>query len=120
MANMIEDAMSMLSAELQRVVASSITYTRAGLGSVDVTARVGRQAFRLGQDGESRLEWSDKDFIVPVADLAIGGSAITPRRGDQITYRGRVYQVQAPGGEPPARHTDSFGTDWRIHTKLVG
>ena len=39
---------------------------------------------------------------------------------DRITDGGSVYEVMAPGTEPPCRYSDPHGVTLRIHTKLVG
>jgi len=64
-----------------------------------------------------------RDFLIFTADLILDGSIVSPARGDQIretvgdaTF---VYEVMAPGQEPPWRYSDDFRKTLRVHTKHV-
>ena len=65
-----------------------------------------------------------RDFLVLAADLVLAGKAELPRAGDRIreTDGGQIflYEVMAPGGEPPWRYSDPYRRALRIHTKFVG
>ena len=101
-----------------------ITYTRED-ETIALCAIPERYAFRIADAaGNSRLEWSDRDYLIDPADLVIGGLAVEPARGDRITeYDGSIirhFEVRAPGGEPPWRYNDERRTYFRVHTKAVG
>lgn len=118
MANKLRTAIQWLSDKKGEFEPESVTYNN-GSGTVTITnARIGRTAYRLGEGEQSRLEFSEVDFHIQVADLVIAGSAVTPVRGHRITWESRVYEVQAPPGEQPA-YKDPFGIDWFIRTKRV-
>jgi hypothetical protein len=106
--------MAYLTRALNRHAGQSVTYRR-GSTAIPLCATFGRKAFRL-DDGEGgiRVEWTDKDFLIPRTSLPL-----VPRRGDRITHNGRTYEVLAPGGEPPFMWCDAYRTMLRIHTKLV-
>ena len=60
------------------------------------------------------------------ADLDLGAGPILPRAGDQVreTVGGVgesvfVYEVNAPGGQPPFRYSDPYRRVLRIHTKHI-
>jgi hypothetical protein len=73
--------------------------------------------------GGVRMEWTDRDYLIRVEDLALGGSPAPPQRGDQIREvvgsEMLVYEVLAPGGEPPWRWADPHRQMYRIHTKQI-
>lgn len=123
MSNFLASAAQWLADKQKAYVSETVTYTRPGTGSVSgIQATIGRTAFRTSNDGPSRLEWVDADFLIEAADLVIGGVAITPQKGDTITPTtgnlvGHVYQVQATPGEQHARSSDQFGIRLRIHGK---
>lgn len=117
----------------------AVVYHRASDGlTCDLTglAWVGRTAFRVAdspagtrlgeeQQGGSRVQWSDRDYLVPAADLVISGVPIVPAAGDWFeevlpapegTQR---FEVLPFNGEPEARYSDPQRTVWRVHTKRV-
>ncbi len=108
----------------QQVAATSgnaIRYTR-GAVSVDLTGKawVGRTVFASNLDGGARVEWGDRDYLIPVADLAMG----SPQMGDRVTETiggvDVVFEVQTPDtGEPAERFSDQGRTVYRVHTKQV-
>jgi hypothetical protein len=121
--DILSRGMSWLTDQLSTHVSTSITYRR-DLESITVGATFGRTLLKLEDDyGAIRMEWTDRDFLVPAAALVLGGSAAVPLRGDLIREtRGAttfVYEVMAPGKEPVWKWTDPFRNMRRIHTKLV-
>lgn len=123
MADILERGSNWL--EDQRVAHASrpVTYQR-GASSVDVPASIGRTEFEI-DNGVGILERSEsRDFLVPAADLVLDGAQALPERGDRIRETiGTVtflYEVMAPGKEPPWRYSDAYRRTLRIHTKLVG
>ena len=111
--------------EDQRVAHASrpVEYQR-GQSSVEVPASIGRTVFEI-DDGVGILERTEsRDFLIPAAELVLDGAPALPERGDRIretigtvTF---VYEVMAPGKEPPWRYSDAYRRTLRIHTKLVG
>jgi hypothetical protein len=89
-----------------------------------VQATIGRTLLKLDDGyGGVRMEWTDRDFLIHAADLILGGEPTLPARGDLIretdsgvTY---VYEVMAPGNEPPWRWSDVYRQVLRIHTKQI-
>lgn len=124
MADMLRDGMKWLSCKLKQHASQSVVYVR-GAQSVPVQATVGRTMMKLDDGyGGVRIEWTDRDYLIPAADLILGGSTTLPQRGDKIretqgttTY---VYEVMAPGNEPVWRWSDEHRTTIRVHVKQVG
>ena len=124
MPNLLESGSQWLAGKLKAFAAKSVVYRR-GNADVTVSATVGRTLLKL-QDGMGgvRMEWTDRDFLIAAADLVLAGTPVLPERGDQIREtqgsRTFVYEVMAPGQEPPWRWSDEFRVLLRIHTKQVG
>jgi hypothetical protein len=120
MPDMLHFGLEWLAGKLQEHVSQTVTYRR-GASEVAVAATIGRTLMKLA-DGEGgvRMEWTDRDFLIRAAALVIAGNRITPERGDRVIDAGKVYEVMAPGGEPPWRVSDPFGHMLRIHAKFMG
>jgi hypothetical protein len=90
-------------------------------------AWVGQYRFRVADvsTGQTRLIWSDRDYLVPVADLALSdGTPVVPRRGDRFEETSaagvrEVYEVKPYADEPEWRYADPLRKMFRVHTKRV-
>ena len=123
MADLLQAGQQWLADQLKAFASRSVVYRR-GAESVVVQATVGRTLLKLADGyGGERHEWTDRDYLIPSADLVINQTPITPERGDRIEETvgntKYVYEVMAYGGEPPWRYSDPFGNLLRIHVKLV-
>jgi hypothetical protein len=113
-----------LAAKLKAHASRPVVYRR-GAAEVAVQATIGRTLLKLDDGyGGVRMEWTDRDFLIPAADLVLGAVVVLPERGDVIretvgaaTF---VYEVMAPGKEPAWRWSDVYRKVLRIHTKQVG
>jgi hypothetical protein len=98
-----------------------VTYTR-GAASAPVAAVVGGvDAFARLPDPSTRVDFTQRDYLVRAADLAAAGFAGDPGDGDRLaeTINGAavVFQV-APRDDGPAwRWSDPERTTYRIHTR---
>jgi hypothetical protein len=121
--DLLERGAAWLADQLRTHVSTAVSYQRDD-EQVAIQATVGRTLLKL-DDGEGGvvLQWTDRDFLISAADLVLGGFQTVPQRGDRIREaRGavtHVYEVMAPGDEPPWRYSDPYGKILRIHTKLV-
>ncbi len=124
MADLFLEGMTWLADQLKEHAAQPVVYRR-GSAEVVVSATFGRTLLKL-EDGYGgvRMEWTDRDFLIQADDLLLGGTTTVPQRGDVIREtqgtRILVYEVMAPGREPPWRWSDPFRKVLRIHTKQVG
>lgn len=108
-----------------RIVA--LVYTRKNGDSITIEnkAWAGRQAFRVEDNGRSRLDFSDADFMIPVDLLVVNGTVVIPERGDRITVVRdaptgmKTYELRAPNDEQVFRFLDSQQTTYRCHTKEI-
>ena len=122
MIDLLEQASAWLDRMRAKHMARPVTYCR-GEQSVEVAATVGRTVFEIA-DAYGVVEQSEsRDFLIPAADLVLGGAVTLPERGDRVreTQDGKtlVYEVMAPGKEPHYRFSDVYRRTLRIHTRQV-
>src|SRR6266849_9780825 len=124
MADLLQSGIAWLSGELQAFAAEEVVYQR-GNQSIVCLATFGKTLLKLDDGaGGVRMEWTDKDFLIPASSLINGGIPDDPRRGDTIVATNDMgmytYEVIPYMSEPPWRWSDPYRTIYRIHTKLVG
>jgi hypothetical protein len=123
MQDLLESAQTWLAEQLHEHVAKSVTYRRDA-DEVTVRATIGRTLLKLDDGyGGVRMVWTDRDYLIRAADLVLGVNLAQPQRGDQIREvvgaQTFVYEVLAPGEEPPWRWADPHRQMFRIHTKHI-
>jgi hypothetical protein len=100
----------------------TVTYIR-GADAVDLQATIGRTEFEQVDEYGSLHKIESRDFLVRAQDLVLAGSQTLPQAGDRIREtdgdQAFVYEVMAPGDEPPFRYSDPNRKTLRIHTKHV-
>lgn len=123
MANLLESGSVWLADQLQTHASTEVVYER-GTQQALVRATLGRTEFVLDDGAGAVLRVQSRDFLIRAADLVLGGVPTLPVAGDRIretqgatTF---VYEVNAPGQEPPYRFSDPFRKLLRIHSKHVG
>lgn len=128
MVNRLETGSARLLARLRARASTAVVYRRRVAGvwqSVTPAplAVIGATQFEETDEEGLRVQTESRDFIIQVADLALGAGPITPAPNDQIveTFGGQsvTYVVMAPGDNPPFRYSDQFRLAYRIHTQLV-
>jgi hypothetical protein len=124
MPDLLQTGSDWLADKLKTHASRQVVYRRGAL-EVAVAATVGRTLLKLDDGyGGVRMEWTDRDFLIHAADLVLGGSPTLPERGDLIREtqgtKTFIYEVMAPGKEPPWRWSDVYRKLLRIHTKQVG
>jgi len=99
---------------------------RRGTDEKEVQATIGKTEFEQVDDvGGAGLihRVESRDFLVRTAELDLGAGPILPRAGDQVRETVGtavfVYEVNAPGGQPPWRYSDPYRRVLRIHTKHI-
>src|SRR5262245_13604145 len=123
MTDLLQTGLSWLSDQLKEHASREVVYVR-GSDQVSVRATLGRTLLKLDDGyGGVRMEWTARDFLMPAADLVRAGPPVLPQRGDKIreTVGSQVFvfEVLAPGKEPPWRWSDPFRKTLRIHTKQI-
>lgn len=112
-----------LAEKLPAVAGQPIVYERDG-NRIALCVTLGRKLLLLDdQLGGVRVEYTDRDYLIPAVSLVFDGEPITPRRGDLIYEvrdgRRQKFEVWAPGIEPPWRWSDPYHKTIRVHCKLV-
>lgn len=124
MADMLRAGQEWLANQLKAHASSTVVYVR-GANQASVSATIGRTLLKL-EDGYGgvHMQWTDRDFLIAPTELILAGLPILPERGDIIreTKNGTIYlyEVMAPGSEPPWRWSDPHRQLLRIHTKQIG
>lgn len=117
--DLLRDGLDWLDRQRERFLARSIRYRRGALEAV-LLATIGRTIFRLdiGIGVTERIE--ARDYLISASRFAGFG---LPERGDRISEEAdgkrHLYEVLAPGGEPPWRWSDPHRRCLRIHTKFL-
>lgn len=119
------EAADWLSSRTQAYASVTITYAR-GAQSVTLTATPGSYVLKVSDpSGAMRVVRTDRDYLIPVASLILGGSVTLPAKGDTITETLRdgttaTYSVLPYSqDEPVYRYSDHENTILRVHTKRV-
>jgi hypothetical protein len=99
---------------------------RRGTDETEVQATIGKTEFEQVDDvGGAGLIYrvESRDFLLRASDLDLGAGPVLPRAGDQVRETVGtsvfVYEVNAPGGQPPWRYSDPYRRVLRIHTKHI-
>lgn len=122
MGGLLEWGADWLEQQRTRHLTKQVTYER-GLDSAQVQATTGKTVFAFddGMGGVRRIE--SRYFLVLAEALVLAGQSVLPEAGDRIreSQGGRdfIYEVMAPGNEPPWRYSDAYRRTLRIHTKEV-
>lgn len=125
---LLQDGQAMLTQTLAAAAGVSVVYSRTVNGvtvSTTLTAWVGRTLFAGSNDTNgARVEWGERDYLIPVASLKLNGVAVIPQKQtDRITetINGTpvVFELQTPTGEPVWRFSDQYRTLYRVHCKRV-
>lgn len=126
--SMFEDAMEELIDVLKTEASVSIVYHRPdGLGELTVSiinCWVGQTRFRTNVGSFSRLDFSDRDYLIPVDELTLDGDLVQPQENDWIEQiingkPSQQFKLIAPEGEPVWRYSDPQETLYRCHCKKM-
>lgn len=120
MANVLEQGAAWLEDQRHAHMTRTVVYER-GADSVELLATIGRTEFEQADEHGVIHRTELRDFLVRTTDLVLAGAATLPQTGDRVReadgVRTFVYEVMAPGGEPPFRYSDPYRRTLRIHTK---
>lgn len=122
MPDLLKQGSDWLEGRRRAYAAGAVTYCR-GEQSVIVQATVGTTTFEV-ETGYGAVERTEsRDFLITAADLVLGDAEVLPVRGDQVKEligsATVIYEVMAPGDEPPWRYSDPWRKTLRVHTKFV-
>ena len=122
MADLLEQGMTFLDEKRHQHMTRTVVYER-GASSVEVQATLGETTFEQADDFGIVQKVESRDFLIRTGDLVLDGQPALPKSGDRIRdTQGTqvfVYEVSAPGNEPPFRYSDPYRKALRIHTKHI-
>jgi len=122
MSGLLEKGSNWLEDQRHTHLTRTVVYQRGG-ESVEVAATVGRTVFEQADEFGVIHRTESRDFLVRTADLMLATVQTLPKAGDRISETAGdqtfVYEVMAPGNEPPWRYSDPYRRTLRIHTKHV-
>jgi hypothetical protein len=121
--DLLDRGSAFLDDQRHRHMSRAVVYQR-GPDIKELQATIGKTEFEQADDAGLIHRVESRDFLVRTADLDLGAGPILPRAGDQVREtvgtQVFVYEVNAPGGQPPFRHSDPYRRVLRIHTKHIG
>ena len=122
MSDLLEQGMTFLDRKRHEHMTRTVVYER-GASSVEVQATLGETTFEQADDFGIVQKIESRDFLVRTADLVLDDQPALPKSGDRIRdTEGEqvfIYEVSAPGSEPPFRYSDPYRKALRIHTKHI-
>lgn len=120
--DLLETGLAFLEDQRHKHMTRTVVYAR-GSDSVELAATVGRTVFEQADEFGIVHRTESRDFLVLTMDLVLAGVQTLPKAGDRIRESAGeqtfVYEVMAPGTEPPFRYSDPYRKTLRIHTKQV-
>lgn len=127
MGNRFNVGMARLLTHLETNAAVNIIYHKLTNGvdtAVPLVASVDTYLFKILEKDNQRMEWSDRDYLIPVAKLSVGVTLFLPHKEhwiEELLPEGTVkYRLSAPENESVWRYNDVQHTQYRIHTKRAG
>lgn len=122
MGDLLDRGAAFLESQRHQHMTRSVFYRR-GTDEKEVQATIGKTEFEQADDAGLIHRVESRDFLVRTEDLDLGAGPILPRAGDQVRevvgLSVFVYEVNAPGGQPPFRYSDPYRRVLRIHTKHI-
>lgn len=122
MPDLLETGSSWLENQRHQHMTRTVLYQRE-TDAVELAATIGRTAFEQADEFGVIHRTESRDFLVGSSDLVLAGVQALPKAGDQLRETAGdqtfVYEVMAPGNEPPWRYSDPYRRTLRIHTKHV-
>ena len=122
MPDLLRTGSDWLEAQRTEHMTRSVVYER-GDSNVEVPATIGRTLFEVDDGLGVLVRTESRDYLILAEHLVLDGQPTLPQRGDRVreTEAGQtvVYEVMAPGKEPPWRYSDPYRKTLRIHTKQV-
>ena len=123
MGDLLEQGAAFLDDQRHRHMSLTVVYKR-GSDAKEVQATIGRTEFEQADEAGLIHRVESRDYLIRAADLDLGAGPIQPKAGDQVREQVGsqvfVYEVNAPGGQPPFRYSDPYRRTFRIHTKHIG
>lgn len=126
MADLIQKGLAWLDDQRHAHMTQTVLYVRDTENAsyvVELLATIGTTEFEQVDEFGIVRKLQSRDFLIRAADLVLNSELTLPKSGDRVREtvgtQTFVYEVMAPGGEPPWRYSDPYRKTLRIHTKHV-
>lgn len=123
MGDLLDRGSAFLDDQRHRHLSRTVLYRR-GADEQEVQATIGKTEFEQADDAGLIHRVESRDFLIRASDLDLGAGPTLPRAGDQVRETSGsqvfVYEVNAPGGQPPFRYSDPNRRVLRVHAKHIG
>lgn len=105
---------------LQRWFGTTVCFCRGPYVSEEFTARRNDRVFKsIGAEYGIEIEILMRDFVLPVASVAIDGDEVKPRTGDRIIEGDEVFEIQPPDENTPPVELQAGLFEYVVHTKKI-
>ncbi|MGE0481438.1 MAG: hypothetical protein AB7L28_22510 [Kofleriaceae bacterium] len=126
MADLIQKGLAWLDDQRHAHMTQTVLYVRDTENAsyiVELLATIGRTEFEQVDEFGIVHKLQSRDFLIRAEDLVLNSELTLPKAGDRVREtvgaQTFVYELMAPGGEPPWRYSDPYRKALRIHTKHV-
>lgn len=127
MRNRFQDGMNRLIKHFGNNALVIITYHKLDTDGTDtaipLNTWIGNTLFKILDKDTQRMEWGDRDYLIPVAALKIVDTLFLPAKGhyivETINAVSTTYELSAPENEKVWRYSDPQHLVYRLHTKKV-
>jgi hypothetical protein len=105
---------------LQRWFGTTVCFCRGPYVSEPFTARRSDRVYTaIGAEFGIEVKITMRDFVLPVALVAIDGDEVEPRTGDRIIEGEEVFEIQPPDESTPSVELQAGLFEYIIHTKKI-
>lgn len=106
--------------KLQSEFGVTVRFSRGNYVSAAFTARRNDREYQvMGAEWGIELSITMRQFILPVASVAIDGDLIEPRTGDRIIEGSEIFEIQPPDDNKPSVELQTGGFEYVVHAKRV-
>jgi hypothetical protein len=105
---------------LQRWFGATVCFCRGPYVSEEFTARRSDRVYTsIGAEFGIEVKITMRDFVLPVALVAIDGDEVEPRTGDRIIEGEEVFEIQPPDQNTPSVELQAGLFEYIVHTKKI-
>lgn len=115
MANLMDKMLGFVRAQRKNACARQVVYRFAQGGEAVCLATIGKSLFRVDDINGITTRTRSLDFIIEADELPR-----EPQRGDGIIYQDKLFEVNAPDGEPCWHWSGDDCRTYRIHAHSLG
>lgn len=105
---------------LQEWFGVTVRFARGVYVSGEFTCRRNDREYKaMGAEYGIEISITMRQFVLPVASVAIDGDLIEPRTGDRIMEGDEIFEIQPPDDVKPSVELQAGGFEYIVHAKRV-